>query len=90
VFASANGIAARLSTYVDTQLATGASFDFRNTSIQSGLKDVAKQKQALEIRMAAVQARYLKQFTALDSLLTNMQQTSTYLTQQLAHLPGSG
>jgi flagellar hook-associated protein 2 len=89
VFASDNGIAARLSKYLDTQLATGASFDFRNTSIQSALKDVAKQKEALDIRMAAVQARYQKQFTALDSLLTNMQQTSSYLTQQLAKLPGA-
>jgi flagellar hook-associated protein 2 len=90
VFASDNGIAARLSKYLDTQLATGASFDFRNTSIQSSLKDVAKQKEALDIRMRAVQARYQKQFTALDSLLTNMQQTSSYLTQQLAKLPGAG
>jgi flagellar hook-associated protein 2 len=89
VFASDNGIAARLSKYLDTQLATGASFDFRNTSIQSALKDVAKQKEALDIRMVAVQARYQKQFTALDSLLTNMQQTSSYLTQQLAKLPGA-
>jgi flagellar hook-associated protein 2 len=37
-----------------------------------------------------VQARYLKQFQALDSLLSGMQQTSTYLSQQLANLPGSG
>ena len=47
-------------------------------------------KEALELRMAAVQARYLKQFTALDSMLTSMQQTSNYLTQQLANLPGAG
>jgi flagellar hook-associated protein 2 len=89
VFASDNGVAARLSKYVDSQLATGATFDYRNTSIQAGLKDVAKQKEALEIRMASVQARYLKQFTALDSLLTNMQQTSNYLSKQLANLPGA-
>ena len=33
--------------------------------------------------MAVLQARYLKQFNALDSLLTQMQSTSSYLTQQL-------
>jgi flagellar hook-associated protein 2 len=86
VFASTNGVAARLSTYVDQQLATGSTFDFRNTSIQSGLKDISKQKEALELRMASVQARYLKQFSALDSMLSSMQQTSSYLTSALAKL----
>jgi flagellar hook-associated protein 2 len=89
VFASTSGVANRLSTYLDGQLATGASFDFRATNIQKGLTDVSKQKEALEIRMAAISARYLKQFTALDSMLTSMQQTSSYLTQQLASLPGA-
>jgi flagellar hook-associated protein 2 len=90
VFAGDNGIATRLSKYIDSQLASGASFDYRNTSIQTGLKNLAKDKEALEVRMASVQARYLKQFQALDSLLSGMQQTSTYLSQQLANLPGSG
>jgi flagellar hook-associated protein 2 len=90
VFASTNGVANRLSTYLDAQLATGASFDFRATNIQKGLTDISKQKEALEIRMAAVSARYLRQFTALDSMLTSMQQTSSYLTQQLGSLPGAG
>jgi flagellar hook-associated protein 2 len=38
--------------------------------------------------MAIVQARYLKQFNALDSMLSKMQSTSTYLTQQLSKLSG--
>jgi flagellar hook-associated protein 2 len=90
VFASTSGVANRLSTYLDAQLATGASFEFRATNIQKGLTEISKQKEALEIRMAAMSARYLKQFTALDSMLSNMQQTSNYLAQQLANLPGSG
>jgi flagellar hook-associated protein 2 len=89
VFGSTNGIAARLSTYLDAQLATGASFDFRTTNIEKSLANITKQKEALDLRMAAISARYLKQFTALDSMLTSMQQTSTYLTQQLANLPGA-
>ena len=38
--------------------------------------------------MVVFQARYLKQFNALDSLLTQMQSTSSYLTQQLSNIPG--
>jgi len=84
VFGSANGIAARLATHIDAQLATGASFDFRTTSLQSGLKQVANDKTALDARMDVIHARYIKQFSALDALLSNMQQTSSYLAQQLA------
>jgi flagellar hook-associated protein 2 len=87
VFASTNGIAARLDTFITQQLATGATFDFRNTSIQSGLKDVQKQKDAINLRMQDVQARYLKQFSALDAMLSSMQQTSSSLAASLASLP---
>jgi flagellar hook-associated protein 2 len=39
---------------------------------------------ALEIRVAAVQKRYTAQFTALDKLMSQMNTTSSYLTQQLS------
>jgi len=35
--------------------------------------------------MAVVQQRYLKQFNALDSLMSSLQSTANYLTQQLAN-----
>jgi flagellar hook-associated protein 2 len=34
--------------------------------------------------MHSIEARYRKQFTALDQLVTSMQSTQNYLTQQLA------
>jgi flagellar hook-associated protein 2 len=40
----------------------------------------------LEARMQLIQERYLKQFTALDALLSQLQSTSTYLSQQLQGL----
>ncbi|MFB0934671.1 MAG: flagellar filament capping protein FliD, partial [Propionivibrio sp.] len=39
---------------------------------------------ALENRLAQIKKRYTAQFTALDKLMSQMQTTSTYLTQQLA------
>ena len=36
--------------------------------------------------MEVIQARYLKQFTALDSMLAGLQSTSTFLSQQLTSL----
>jgi flagellar hook-associated protein 2 len=37
----------------------------------------------------ALQARYTKQFNALDSLLAQLQGTSNFLSQQLSQLPGT-
>jgi flagellar hook-associated protein 2 len=42
----------------------------------------------LSARLTAIESRYRKQFTALDSVVASMKSTSTYLTQQLANLPG--
>jgi flagellar capping protein FliD len=40
------------------------------------------------VLLTELQARYTKQFNALDTLLAKLQSTSNYLTQQLGNLPG--
>lgn len=90
LFGSTDGIAARLYNHIDDTLKTGAALDYRNTSIQDGLKDLQKSREALDIRMQAQLQRYVKQFSALDSMLSQMQQTSSYLSQQLAKVPTPG
>ncbi len=49
---------------------------------------VEERKVRLEAKWKQIEARYSKQFNALDGLLANLQSTSSYLTQQLANLPG--
>lgn len=44
---------------------------------------------SLENRVALIEKRYRAQFTSLDTLLSSMQTTSSYLTQQLANLSSS-
>jgi flagellar hook-associated protein 2 len=83
LFGSTDGVAARIYNHIDAQLATGAAFDYRNTSITAGLKDVTTQRAALDARMQLQQQRYVQQFSALDAMLSQMQQTSSYLTKQL-------
>jgi flagellar hook-associated protein 2 len=38
-------------------------------------------------RLESVEKRYRARFVALDTMMGRMQQTSNYLTQQLANLP---
>ncbi len=87
LFGSRNGVAARLSERLENRLATTGDIEGRNTGLKTELKDIARDKEAFTLRMTQVEARYRKQFTALDSLLSQMQSTSNYLTQQLASLP---
>jgi flagellar hook-associated protein 2 len=54
--------------------------------LSANQKDLDKQRDALDARMQVIQQRYMKQFTALDSMLSQLQTTSSYLTQQLQGL----
>ncbi len=84
VFGSDSGIAVRLSTDLDIMLKNGSALDARNNSLQNDLKQIQTDTDALDNRMTVIQARYRKQFTALDGLLTQLQSTSNYLTAQLS------
>ena len=53
------------------------------------IKELGKRQTALLDRLEQVESRYRKQFSALDSLVASMNKTSSYLTQQLANLPGA-
>jgi flagellar hook-associated protein 2 len=90
LFGSENGVAARLYAQVDARLASGSDLDSRNTSLKRDLDRIADDKEALALRMEQIEARYRKQFTALDSLLSQLQSTSSYLAQQLANVPKAG
>lgn len=89
LFGGTDGVATRLATIMDGVLGTDGQLAAKNKSLQSTLDDISDQRDALNLRMQAVQRRYLAQFTALDTMMSQMQTTSSYLTQQLANLPGA-
>jgi flagellar hook-associated protein 2 len=84
LFGSATGVANQLDDFIDAQLSSSGAMDSRNKSIEARRKDLVSQQNALNVRMASFERRYQQQFSALDTLLSQMQSTSTYLTQQLA------
>lgn len=57
--------------------------------ISRRIQDLAGQREALQAKLDKVQERYLAQFRALDRMIGSMNVTSSYLTQQLANLPGT-
>ncbi len=86
LFGSENGIAATLFSQVDGQLETGGAMDVRSSNLIEQQKDLKEQQERVDARMEIVLQRYIKQFTTLDTLLSTLETTSAYLTQELEQL----
>ena len=84
------GFANRLDTLVDGWLATDGLIDGRTDSLDDSKRRLEDREVSLEYRLSQIEARLFAQFSQLDTLLTSLQGTSNYLTQQLAQLPTYG
>lgn len=82
-----DGIAVQMNSFLDTYMSSKGDLNMRTDQLNKQVKQLDKSQQAIDIRSESIQKRYLRQFTALDGLLTQMQSTSGFLTQQLANLP---
>ena len=84
LFSSSTGFATRLEAWGKSTLAPGGLIDTRTQSLNSYIKDRNDEIDRLENRMTALQKKYTTEYTNLNLLLSSMNSTSTYLTQQLA------
>lgn len=78
------GFAKTLTTKLTTILQSGGKLDTAITGLQTTNKSLEDQYERLEDTIAATMARYKTQFTALETNVTSMNNTMTYLTQQFA------
>lgn len=62
----------------------------RTESLQSSLRSLELRREQLDRRMESVEARLVRQFTALDTMISQMQNTSAFLASRLATLPVPG
>lgn len=62
----------------------------RIEGLESRLEAIDDQRERLNLRMARVEARYFREFSALDSLLAGMNQTRSFLSAQLGGLAPGG
>lgn len=82
-----SGYASQLSTLMTGFLANNGILAASTTGIDTSIKDIGRRREVLSRRLVDVEARYRAQFSALDVMIGKMNQTSNYLTQQLANLP---
>jgi flagellar hook-associated protein 2 len=83
------GYASQLNKLISNVQGSGGSLVGSTANINRSLADIAKRKDVLNSRLFDTEARYRKQFIALDTTLSTLTNTSSFLTQQLAALTGT-
>ncbi|TNV22993.1 flagellar filament capping protein FliD [Buttiauxella sp. B2] len=78
------GVTTTTATLVKGYLADGGMINSATTSINSTLKSLTKQYLAVSSSIDDTIARYKAQFTQLDTLMSKLNNTSNYLTQQFS------
>lgn len=85
LFTSSSGFATRLNAWSTATLSPGNGLISTATqSLNTAITNKTNQVTQLTARMKTLQAQYTQQYTALNMLLTHMDSTSAYLTQQLS------
>jgi len=82
------GYAHNLNVLVGKMLVTDGVLSARTDGINRTIKDIDARRTVMNERLATIEARYLAQFRALDTLVSKFQNTGNFLNQQLASLPG--
>ena len=80
------GYASQLSGFASAQLGAQGSVASRTEGISRSVSLISDQRTSMQRRLDDVEKRYRAQFGALDVLISNLSQTSDFLTQQLASL----
>ncbi|MDX1496197.1 MAG: flagellar filament capping protein FliD [Salinisphaeraceae bacterium] len=83
----ASGLTAQLSTVLSQYLDSDGRITNAMANLDSQLDDIEDDNLRLQDRAASLEERYRRQFTALDTLIAQMNSTSEFLTNQLSQLP---
>ena len=75
-----------LNTTLDNALDVSGPIASDTNGINNMISSLKDREDQLNVQLTAIEARYRAQFTALDTLMSQMQTTSSYLTQQLTAL----
>ena len=87
--ADGQGYANRMATLVDSWLDIDGLLDARTDGLEARIDDLQDRQISMERNLSIKEARYIAQFSALDSLVGQLQGTGQFLTSQLSQLPGA-
>jgi len=81
------GIATAIDDLLGSFLDTDGFIGSREEGLNEQLEEISEERVKLDLRISNLEARLIKQFSALDSLISQFNSTSSFLTQALANLP---
>jgi len=84
------GLASKVDALLSEFQAADGQLSAKTNSITDQIESIAEQRETLIKRVAEIEDRYRKQFSALDVLISQLNATSTFLTQQLDGIPKIG
>lgn len=87
-FVGDTGLAKRLDGQVAAYSQTGGILSQRMQALESTRTDIKKQTEDLNLRVEKMQKRLLAQFNAMESLIGQLNGTSSQLQNTLSNLPG--
>ncbi|MCE9638740.1 MAG: flagellar filament capping protein FliD [Betaproteobacteria bacterium] len=85
----AEGYASLLNKFATNVLDPAGPLAGRTAGLNSSIKSLDSQRAAVNRRLTQIEANYRAQFAALDTMVSSLNQTSSFLTQQLANLTAS-
>lgn len=84
LFTSTDGFVSRLTKLSTDMLSSKGLVQTRTDGLKSTIKGITDDEAEMTTRLANVEKRYRAQFSALDTTISSMKSTSSYLTQELA------
>jgi len=88
LFVSENGFATRVAETADELLASDSTLQIRTDGLDAQVERINEQRERLQDRLVVLEERLFRQYNALDSLLAELNSTSSFLQSQFANLPG--
>ena len=82
------GLFRKLDSLIDSMLSSEGSLAAKQNSINSSIEDINKGREELSLRLSSLEQRYIKQFSAMDALVGQLNSMGSFLQGQLANLPG--
>ena len=88
--AVSNGVTSQFAQLLDGLLGDENTLDLRIANLNTRAESLNDDKAQMERRLEAIEKRYRLQFSALDSLLSELTSTGEFLTQQMKNIPVPG
>jgi flagellar hook-associated protein 2 len=81
-----DGYGKAVNTLINSLTDTNGVINARTDGLKDSIKLLDNQKEMLNNRLTSIEKRYRTRFSSLDTMISGMQSTSSYLSQQLARM----